>query len=410
MTTHTIRCSCGELFHVTSDSIGRKLKCRRCGATTEVRRSQRHQRQAEERARRKPSARAARLLQSTAALQMVLSRSWSRLVAWGQSTFAPATGVLPARPVPRTIVLVSWGYLVMAALLTFVMWSFGDRWWPATILLFIGRWIVLLPLLVLIPAALVVREARRRGAIVPLIVAAMLIAGPFMGIRLGWRTWFPAPAGESMRVVTFNVEVGNPIATVLPLVLDEWNADIVAFQECGPQLAAMVERVPNVHHHRVRGLCLLSNYPITNAEVLDRKGFEILKRDETAGIGGSADVVRYTLTTPAGPIDVTNLHLETPRKGLEGLISQSGGFSVSRLARNTELRDVESHAARGIVDAGTVPRLVLGDFNMPVESRIFQTHWSHLRDAFSVAGTGLGMTKYNGWIRVRIDHVLTDDR
>ena len=41
-----------------------------------------------------------------------------------------------------------------------------------------------------------------------------------------------------------------------------------------------------------------------------------------------------------------------------------------------------------------------------VESRIFQRHWGDLADAFSTAGVGFGMTKYNGWIRARIDHVL----
>src|SRR4029079_6713607 len=53
--------------------------------------------------------------------------------------------------------------------------------------------------------------------------------------------------------------------------------------------------------------------------------------------------------------------------------------------------------------------VVLGDFNTPVESRIFRDHWGDLADAFSTAGFGLGMTKYNGWIRARIDHVLTSD-
>jgi endonuclease/exonuclease/phosphatase (EEP) superfamily protein YafD len=51
---------------------------------------------------------------------------------------------------------------------------------------------------------------------------------------------------------------------------------------------------------------------------------------------------------------------------------------------------------------------VAGDFNTPVESRIFQDRWSGLDDAFSRVGAGFGATKYNGWIRVRIDHVLTD--
>lgn len=53
--------------------------------------------------------------------------------------------------------------------------------------------------------------------------------------------------------------------------------------------------------------------------------------------------------------------------------------------------------------------IVAGDFNTPVESRIFQQHWGDITDAFSYAGSGFGMTKYNGWIRARIDHVLTGD-
>ena len=82
---------------------------------------------------------------------------------------------------------------------------------------------------------------------------------------------------------------------------------------------------------------------------------------------------------------------------------------LQRLRLNTEIRDIESHRARAWVDSGTGPLLVLGDFNTPVESRIFQEHWGDFDDAFSVAGTGFGYTKYNGWIRARIDHVLAGE-
>jgi endonuclease/exonuclease/phosphatase (EEP) superfamily protein YafD len=82
---------------------------------------------------------------------------------------------------------------------------------------------------------------------------------------------------------------------------------------------------------------------------------------------------------------------------------------VDQLRLNTTLRDVEATLARRWVDAGRAPTIVAGDFNTPVESRIFQEHWGDFADAFSRAGNGLGMTKYNGWIRIRIDHVLTDD-
>jgi endonuclease/exonuclease/phosphatase family metal-dependent hydrolase len=52
----------------------------------------------------------------------------------------------------------------------------------------------------------------------------------------------------------------------------------------------------------------------------------------------------------------------------------------------------------------------MGDFNLPVESVIWQQYWSSFEDAFSAAGNGWGFTRINGWIRVRIDHVLLDDR
>jgi endonuclease/exonuclease/phosphatase (EEP) superfamily protein YafD len=114
--------------------------------------------------------------------------------------------------------------------------------------------------------------------------------------------------------------------------------------------------------------------------------------------------VRYTLATPRGPINVTNLHLETARKGFEGLMSGD----VEQLRLNTTLRNLESTLARRWVDAASGPSLVAGDFNTPVESRIFQDHWGSFADAFTRVGVGLGPTRYNGWIRIRIDHVLSD--
>jgi endonuclease/exonuclease/phosphatase family metal-dependent hydrolase len=140
---------------------------------------------------------------------------------------------------------------------------------------------------------------------------------------------------------------------------------------------------------------------------MDRTVLEAM-RNGAAGIGGSGDVVRYLIATPSGDVQVTNLHLETPRKGFDGLAV----LDVDRLRENTLLRDIESDLARRWVDQGVakrpVPVLVAGDFNTPVESRVFQAHWSEgLQDAFSQVGRGLGMTKYNGWIRARIDHVLT---
>ena len=62
-----------------------------------------------------------------------------------------------------------------------------------------------------------------------------------------------------------------------------------------------------------------------------------------------------------------------------------------------------------------MPLLVLGDFNMPVTSSLFQQHWKDLGSAFDAAGWGYGYTapcgtKGNYWPHnlpwLRIDHIL----
>ena len=280
------------------------------------------------------------------------------------------------------------------------MWMFGDRWWPATALLFMGRWVLLVPLAILAPAALVL--ARR--ALIPLLLGALVVLGPVMGFRTGWRTLLAQPAGDSFRVVTFNVGgdggAGATVAYLLPTLLVDWAPDVVAFQECGQALGRAVRAIEGWHQYVGVGSCVLSRHPIRESAVMDRAALAQVRR--SSGAGGAGFVVRHTLDTPTGPVDLTTLHLETPRKGFEGL---SAG-DLELLRANTDIRDIESRLARRWVEEGRNRRIVAGDFNTPVESRIFREHWGDLANAFSRAGRGFGYTKHNGWIRIRIDHVL----
>ena len=355
MPSVNVRCSCGKAISVAAEHRGRQIKCRQCGRIMQV-----------------PAGR------------------------WSLGT---------RRRVPRrwltALTALAWAYLAVVAVLGILLWSLGDVWWPATVLLFLGRWVLLLPLLVLVPAAIVIRPV----VLLPLAAAAVLVAGPVMGFRTGWRRLLPHPGGTHVRVVSFNADGGGRIAPDLALLLAQWEPDIVALQECGPELAEATRQQRGWHHHDVRQICFLSRFPIVGAQVMDRSALESVNEDEVAGIGGSGDVARYTVQTPTGLASVTNLHLETPRKGLEALVAGKG--NLRRLRQNTELRAIESKLARQWVDSGRGPSLVAGDFNTPIESRIFQRSWGDFTDAFARAGFGLGMTKANGWISVRIDHVLT---
>lgn len=277
-----------------------------------------------------------------------------------------------------------------------VLWGLGDRWVPATAFLFAGKWPLLLPLAPLVPLAAVLR----RLLLLPLAAAAGVVLVGVMGWRPGLQLPIGGDARMRLRVVTFNADGGAGASVRLPELLDTWHPDVVAFQECVGPLINAINALQGWHHHETDSLCLLSRYPIVAAAVMDRSALEHIA--ETSSVGGTGVVIRYTLQTPAGAIELTSVHLETPRKGFDAL----AGFGWTAMRTNTELRDIEAHLARAWVDRGSAPRLVVGDFNTPVESRIFQEHWGGLTDAWEAAGRGFGWTKDNGWIRVRIDHVL----
>jgi vancomycin resistance protein VanJ len=398
MATLTIRCECGEQYHASDDSIGRQIQCRQCRRVLVVTRPE--PMRASAAAPRAPAAKSAGPARKRRRKQ---SEEFHRQPNTGSG--ADARVILPwSRPrwapqLARTVAVLSWAYLAVVCMSAIVMWTLGDRTIVGTVLLFIGRWVFLLPLTVLAPAALYYR----RLLLLPLVAAGLVVVGPIMGTRTGWRRLLPAAAGPHVRVVSFNTNAAEFAAVLLPDFLEQWKPDIVAFQECSAQLGAALQMITGWNHHESQDLCLLSRFPIRSAEVMDRSTLDRVRQSEATEIGGSGFVVRFVLDTPHGPIRVGSLHLETPRKGLEGLVLD-GDFR--RLRLNTQIREIESRLARRWVSQGTGPLIVLGDFNTPVESRIFQADWGDLADAFSTAGTGLGMTKYNGWIRARIDHVL----
>jgi len=297
-------------------------------------------------------------------------------------------------------------YVATALVAWALLWGLGDQHWLAAPLLFGARWALLLPLLVIAPLAARARR-RQRPLLLALAAAALVVLGPVMGGATGWGRLRPPPAGTPFRVVTYNVgsavNGATDVAVRLEDLVTEWRADVVAFQECGYYLGEAVLRLEGWNGD-VRGeLCLLSRHPIEDSAELDRETLNEVWRSQLRQDGGG-EAVRYRLATPRGPVTLTHVHLETPREGVWGGL----GTLPRKVQRNIELRDLESMAARELADEGP-RRIVVGDFNMPIESRIFRRHWGDLTDAFAAVGAGWGATRYAGWIRARIDHVLVDD-
>lgn len=292
-----------------------------------------------------------------------------------------------------------WGYSVTVIALWVVMYFGGDRWWPATLLLFGPRWALLLPLILLVPWA----GMRRRYMLIPLLVGGGIVAGPYMGLQ------FPlgnsgSSAGKVLRVVTCNVHNGVYNGSRLAEYISEVRADVVALQECSAQLGFPVPA--GWHMVREGGLVVLSRFPLRRGEALHAL--------RTNHKWPRASLLHCRIALPQGDVQFASVHLPSPRFGLQAVLDRR---TILKPSRRDLLESETDHRRRVAQDVSTVlagipgPLVVAGDLNMPVDSTIYRSVWGkEYVNAFSWAGLGYGWTVQGGprklKIGVRVDHVL----
>ncbi|KNZ34433.1 MAG: hypothetical protein AD742_01860 [Methylibium sp. NZG] len=289
-----------------------------------------------------------------------------------------------------------WLYALAVIGAVLLIQRLSDVWWPATLPLFAPRWLWALPLLVLVPAALLTRPRLLwvLAATVPALLLGVMGFVPPTPTKLN-----ASPAQPDLRVLTYNIGGGELDPARFAPWLESLAPDVAVFQECKYVVEqakpALLKAGWKVEHQD--GSCLVSRHPIRKVEVRDPK--EIWK------MGGSGIIVRYEVATPERMVTIINLHLETVREGLTAVM-QRGWGGASEMEANLDQRDIESALARAFADQTRGPLIVAGDFNMPVESAIYRKHWGDFTNAFSCAGWGFGATKATRWHGIRIDHVL----
>jgi vancomycin resistance protein VanJ len=289
---------------------------------------------------------------------------------------------------------------ILYAVGLFAIWmtlTFGaDVTWPGTVLLFAPAWIFAAPLPLLAMAALV----WRRRALWLLAACALVVAWPIMDFELPELT-AANTNGPRVRVLSCNLEANAFDRGKLRNLIRELNPDIVMLQEC---TADVQQQFPAPWHTYAFGeFVVASRYPIQNPQLLLRP---------EAIWAGDIRAIRCTIKLPFADAQVFNVHLETPRKGLQVLLDRSSiADSPAAIRENTRVRSLESEHLSRLAGAAEGPAIMAGDFNTPCGSAIFRRDWGSWSDAFSVAGFGFGHTKITGTgIRTfgtRIDHVLT---
>jgi endonuclease/exonuclease/phosphatase (EEP) superfamily protein YafD len=282
------------------------------------------------------------------------------------------------------------GYAVGVVALWLALQLLTDRLWPVTVLAFGPRWVALVPAFPL--AAAIVVDGRRYWRAVVLAATVMLATIGVMDARIGLQR----ASGEAMlRVMTHNLGGSVARAAALDRLMRAERVDIALLQEC-----PFYDNGPAQYGWRFfygGDLCVVSRYPFVVVGVSDPEHLWQSDRRQP---------LRIRVDTPAGPLQILNVHLATVREALDAL-GREGLFAIPQFTSSREAADEESRAARSLIRHPAEPTIVAGDFNLPIESVMYRDHWGDLANAFSRCGRGLGHTKFTRLFGVRIDHVLS---
>lgn len=296
----------------------------------------------------------------------------------------------------RLVALLVYGYaagvLLIWALLLFTV----DRHWTGTLVGYGPRviWAGPLPFV-----ALAILLARRWALLAPFAATTLVLV-------FGVLDWSPglhrSDAGTPVRVVTQNLGAIMPIGDPRFVAwLKASHADVVVVTECWRDDSPKASPDPAYHFATDYTMCVLSKFPILKVEGRPRK--DVWERN------GAGEIGVFELQGPTGSFWILSVQLETVREGLEAILAKKMGGIPELYEKNEERRWESELATAWARDHAKSPFLVVGDFNLPVESTIFKDHWSQYSDAWSRCGRGLGWTKRTRKTGARIDHIVFDD-
>lgn len=311
-----------------------------------------------------------------------------------------------ARAAAMWVMGLSWLNLMALGVLCWLLFVVSESWWVSTVLTYAPRTPYLAPTLGLLTAA----AFWHRPSLVVNVVSLLIVIGPVMGLSLPVARLVEATSPVSgefeLKVVSCNVQGFRPH---FDRVLDEIaviDPDVVALQEAFPLSPMVGEAFQGWHSINHETYWVGSRYPV-----------KLIAHCEIPIYQRSAGVI-VEIETPAGPVRLGDIHQMTARRGLTELSKRSllDGEGPRRLEASQASRIEECLMIREQVESarGDRPLIVVGDFNTPVSSQMFQQHWGDFQSAFDQAGIGYGYTSPCKGNRfwpdnlpwARIDHIL----
>jgi vancomycin resistance protein VanJ len=302
----------------------------------------------------------------------------------------------PHRTAARFILFICLTYLLGLGVVSALLWTLVDQWWPATALSFAPLWTLATPLILLLPLALLCH----RWSFITLAAAGVLLAWPVMGLQIAWHRTPNDGHATFIRVMTCNIHRVQLNAAEFKMVLDNLHPDVVAVQDWTSVDQPKLFPSSTWNTRRDGELFLASRFPIIQSQWITLTEPPPVKFNSRLGAAAY-----YRLLTPMGEVSLINLHLSSPHAALEAL-ARFDPTSPEQLAYNSRCREMESDAIEQFTERLDDPVLIVGDFNTPMESILYRRHWDHLTNAFSAVGFGFGTTHISTSSSIRIDHIL----
>jgi vancomycin resistance protein VanJ len=305
-------------------------------------------------------------------------------------------------------------YGVFLALMTVLNRSGADRLWIGAFNLYLPQVVWLAPVLLLMGLSL--KYAWRWTLVLGLYGA--WVCGPIMGFcwssseQLG-----PVAKGTTLRLMTCNIKSGRRDVEALISDITRYKPDIVFLQDAGNVMTG-----PLGDSFRGWNVCSDSQYVIASSWPLAKAD----KRSISHPNEGEY-VLRTVVQFGPTPISLYNVHLLTPRDGLNAMRharKQPGRFTeaVQDLQDNVERRVLQAGRVSNFIREERGPTILAGDLNSPDESLACEfLRDVNLHDAFAEGGRGYGYTYGHfllhsrmSWLPrlswMRIDHIMLSSR
>ena len=283
----------------------------------------------------------------------------------------------------------------------------AEGWWVTTLTLYAPPGFCLVPMGVLVPAALFLERWQ--------LLAHPLLAVLLLFTHMGWR---PGKGGDPSAggLVVLSNNVGQRGGTSFRAYQEHIVPDIILLQEVGGRIYKYGRDFPGYQSAASGEFGILSRHPILGAEPVP--GLELPVAS------------RFRVLVDGDEILFYNVHLPTPRTTFQQLrgngflhsIATGGGFVSGKVrARFHEFMDRNLRLARQVAEAAGAEELPVvfgGDFNAPAQGKVARMLAGAFQDAHREAGGGCGFTfpgatrnpfaLFGPWMR--IDHIYSNQK